>query len=128
MALFRKTAALCGPGGAFLLGADLQKDPRVLEAAYNDSLGVTAAFNRNMLVRINRELEGDFPVEQFQHRAFYNAVSARVEMYLQSARRQRLHAAGVEFLFLGGESIRTEPTCNLLGDGTYRRDRFGDVP
>ena len=74
LALLRQTAGLCGRGGGLLLGIDLQKDPRVLEAAYNDRRGVTAAFNRNILVRINRELGADFALEQFAHRAFYNAA------------------------------------------------------
>ena len=74
LAFLRQTAGLCGRGGALLLGIDLRKDPRVIEAAYNDRRGVTAAFNRNLLVRINRELGADFDIEQFAHRAFYNAA------------------------------------------------------
>jgi len=108
VALLRRTAELCGTGGALVLGADLQKDHDVLEAAYNDRQGVTAAFNRNLLARINRELNGDFSIEHFQHRAFYCPSFARIEIYLQSTRRQRVHIADKEFLFLGGESIRTE--------------------
>jgi dimethylhistidine N-methyltransferase len=108
IALLRRTAQLCGPGGGLLLGADLRKDPRILEAAYNDSQGVTAAFNRNILVRINRELGGDFVVEQFAHRAFYNAAQGRVEMHLVSLRDQTVHIGKAEFFFAAGESIRTE--------------------
>jgi dimethylhistidine N-methyltransferase len=117
VALLRRTAALCGPGGAFLVGTDLQKDTGVLEAAYNDRQGVTAAFNRNLLVRINRELDGDFAIDHFHHRAWYNQPLGRIEMYLQSDRRQRVHAAGSEFLFLGGESIRTEYSYKYTLDG-----------
>jgi dimethylhistidine N-methyltransferase len=108
VALLRQTAALCGPGGGLLLGADLRKDRRVLEAAYNDRLGVTAAFNLNLLVRINRELGADFVVEQFAHHAFYSAAEGRIEMHLISQREQRAHVGGATFVFAAGESIRTE--------------------
>ena len=108
IALLRRTAALVGPGGALLLGADLRKDQRVLEAAYNDAQGVTAAFNQNLLVRINRELDADFTVKDFSHRAFYNAAAGRIEMHLISRRAQSVHIAGEKFLFAPGESLRTE--------------------
>jgi L-histidine Nalpha-methyltransferase len=108
VALLRRTAGLCGRGGGMLLGADLRKDPHVLEAAYNDRQGVTAAFNRNLLVRINRELGGDFVVEQFAHRAFYNPAQGRIEMHLVSRCDQKVHIGDAEFLFAKGESIRTE--------------------
>jgi dimethylhistidine N-methyltransferase len=106
--LLRSTAALCGPGGGLLLGADLPKDPRVLEAAYDDRLGVTAAFNRNLLVRINRELGGDFQVEHFTHRSPYNTARGRIEMYLVSDREQRVHIGDAELHFAAGEAIHTE--------------------
>jgi L-histidine N-alpha-methyltransferase len=108
IALLRRTARLLGPGGGLLLGADLQKDARVLEAAYNDARGVTAAFNRNLLVRINRELGGDFAVDAFDHRAFYNSAAGRIEMHLVSRRHQRVNIGAEEFFFAAGESIRTE--------------------
>ncbi len=108
VALLRRTAALCGRGGGLLLGADLVKDARVLEAAYNDRLGVTAAFNLNLLVRINRELGADCAIDQFAHRAVYNADASRIEMYLVSRRAQRVHVGGAEFAFAAGEAIRTE--------------------
>jgi dimethylhistidine N-methyltransferase len=108
VALFRRAAALCGAGGGMLLGADLRKDRRVLEAAYDDRQGVTAAFNRNLLARINRELGADFAVEQFAHRAFYNAAEGRIEMHLVSRRDQQAHVGGATFSFATGESIRTE--------------------
>jgi dimethylhistidine N-methyltransferase len=108
VALFRRTAALCGRGGGLLLGADLRKDRRVLEAAYNDRLGVTAAFNLNLLARINRELGGDFDLAQFRHEAVYNAAEGRVEIYLVSRREQRVRVAGAELAFASGEAIRTE--------------------
>ena len=80
----------------------------MIEAAYNDRRGVTAAFNRNILVRINRELGADFDIEQFAHRAFYNAAQGRIEMHLVSRRDQVVRVGGVPFLFAAGESIHTE--------------------
>jgi L-histidine Nalpha-methyltransferase len=108
LALLRRTVVLCGRGGGLLLGADLRKDRRVLEAAYNDRSGVTAAFNRNILVRINRELGADFAVDQFMHRANYNAAEGRIEVQLVSNRDQSVHIGEAEFAFAAGESIHTE--------------------
>jgi dimethylhistidine N-methyltransferase len=106
--LLRRTAALCGRGGGMLLGLDLQKDPKVIEAAYNDACGVTAAFNLNLLVRINRELHADFPVHEFSHRAVYQRRERRIEMYLDSRRDQRVRLGDDVYLFRAGEPIRTE--------------------
>lgn len=106
--LLRRTADLCGRGGGFLVGIDLQKQPRLIEAAYNDRQGVTAAFNRNILVRINRELGADFDIDQFAHRAFYNVARERIEMHLVSRRDQTVHVGGLRFFFAEGESIHTE--------------------
>ena len=100
LALLRRTAGLCGRGGGLLLGIDMRKDPRVIEAAYNDRRGVTAAFNRNILARINRELGADFDVEQFAHRAFYNVAQGRIEMHLVSRRDQVVRVGGVPFVFV----------------------------
>jgi dimethylhistidine N-methyltransferase len=107
-ALLRQTAVLCAHDGGLLLGIDLQKDPRVIEAAYNDRRNVTAAFNRNILVRINRELAADFDVEQFSHRAFYNAAHGRIEMHLVSRCDQVVRVGSMPFSFAAGESIHTE--------------------
>lgn len=98
------------PGDALLLGADLVKPDRRLLLAYDDPLGVTAAFNRNLLVRINRELGGTFDIEQYVHRAVWNAAESRVEMHLVSRRRQdvRVAAADLAFTMEEGESIWTE--------------------
>ncbi|HLN31933.1 MAG TPA: L-histidine N(alpha)-methyltransferase [Gemmataceae bacterium] len=115
--LLRQTARLCGLGGRLLLGADLKKDPRVLEAAYNDDKGVTAAFNLNLLVRINRELEGDFPIDRFWHHAFYNPTQGRIEIYLISQVAQRVRVAGEVFQFSEGEPIRTEYSYKYSIDG-----------
>lgn len=97
-------------GDALLLGADLKKDRTVLEAAYNDALGVTAAFNLNVLARINRELGGNFDLRAFQHRAFYNEAVGRVEIYIESALEQtvRISQLEMEVQFAEGEQIHTE--------------------
>jgi L-histidine Nalpha-methyltransferase len=97
-------------GDALLLGADLKKDKSILEAAYNDALGVTAAFNLNVLARINRELGGDFNLRAFQHRAFYNEEAGRVEIYIESTREQTvvIGKLNVEVQFGEGEQIHTE--------------------
>ena len=92
----------------FLIGLDLKKDRATLEAAYDDAQGVTAAFNLNLLKRINRELGGDFRLERFQHRAYYNEALGRVEMHLVSRERQRVRVAGRSYAFEAGESIHTE--------------------
>jgi len=98
------------PGDALLLGADLVKPERDLQLAYDDPLGVTAAFNRNLLVRVNRELGADFDVTAFSHRALWNAGASRVEMHLVSDVRQlvRVPAADLEITFDAGETIWTE--------------------
>ena len=97
-------------GDALLLGADLKKEKSVLEAAYNDALGVTAAFNLNVLARINRELGGDFDLRAFQHRAFYNETVGRVEIYIESTREQTVTISQLEMTvqFSEGEQIHTE--------------------
>ena len=109
-ALLRRIAGSLRSGDAFLLGADLVKPERQLLLAYDDPLGVTAAFNLNLLVRINRELGADFDIGAFRHRAVWNAAQARVEMHLVSLRPQcvRVPAAGLEILLRPGEIIWTE--------------------
>jgi dimethylhistidine N-methyltransferase len=107
-ALLRRVARLVGPGGGMLLGIDLRKDPRVLEAAYNDVRGVTAAFNRNLLERANRELGADFDLSTFRHRAFYNRGQSRIEMHLVSTANQHVRVHERTFAFRAGESIHTE--------------------
>jgi len=99
-----------GEGDALLLGADLKKDKSILEAAYNDALGVTAAFNLNVLARINRELGGNFDLRAFQHRAFYNEEIGRVEIYIESTREQTVTIGqlDMEVQFSEGEQIHTE--------------------
>lgn len=99
---------VAGPGGAMLVGVDLKKAPALLHAAYNDSQGVTAAFNLNVLARINRELGGDFDLARYAHRAHYDEDEGRIEMHLVSETQQRVHVGGHEFAFAGGETIHTE--------------------
>ena len=99
---------LLGPGSLMIVGVDLIKDENILVPAYNDAQGVTAAFNLNLLVRINRELGGDFVVGEFEHSARWNAIESRMEMHLVSRKRQRVRVAGQAFDFAAGESIHTE--------------------
>ena len=104
----KKTARLGGPGSHLLIGVDMRKDPAILDAAYNDSQGITAAFNLNMLTRLNRELRTDFNIEHFEHDAFYNEEVGRIEMHLKSAIPQTVRAADTSIQFEAGESIWTE--------------------
>ena len=104
----RRKADLVGAGGGLLIGVDLKKDPAVLERAYDDSAGITAQFNLNLLVRLNRELDTDFVTDQFRHRAIYNEEAGRVEMHLDCLADQVVHVAGEEIAFRKGESIWTE--------------------
>jgi dimethylhistidine N-methyltransferase len=103
-----RVARLCGHSGGLIIGVDLQKSKTVLEAAYNDSAGVTAAFNLNMLERANRELGADFDLSLWRHRAIYNEAADRIEMHLISQQPQAVHLGEREFLFEPGEKIITE--------------------
>ncbi len=106
----RELAGCLGPDDRLLLGTDLVKDPDVLEAAYDDAAGVTAAFNRNVLTIINRELGADFPVGRFEHVAFYDPERRWIEMRLRARRAcvVTIPAIDLEVSFLRGEEIRTE--------------------
>lgn len=104
-------------GGALLLGADLVKHPDTLHAAYNDTQGVTAAFNLNLLVRANRELGSDFVASQFTHSAFYNAPLQRIEMHLVSKCRQQVRLGEANFHFEEGETLHTENSYKFTIDG-----------
>ncbi|MFC1979683.1 L-histidine N(alpha)-methyltransferase [Chloroflexota bacterium] len=101
-------AGVCGPGGGLLIGVDLKKDSSILHRAYNDPQGITAAFNLNLLERINRELNCNFQLEWFEHYAFYNPLEGRVEMHLVSLKDQLIQLDSVAIPFAKGESIRTE--------------------
>ncbi|MGB5209485.1 MAG: L-histidine N(alpha)-methyltransferase [Gammaproteobacteria bacterium] len=97
-----------GPGGGLLIGVDLRKDRKTLELAYNDTAGVTARFNLNLLERINRELDADFDLERFHHQARWNPAAGRIEMYLISDRAQNVSVAGTDIAFAKDEPILTE--------------------
>jgi dimethylhistidine N-methyltransferase len=116
LAFLRQAHAVAGPGGAMLVGVDLKKDPARLHAAYNDAQGITAAFNVNLLTRINRELGGNFDVAAFEHHAFYDADEGRIEMHLRSRRDQQVNVAGKAFHFAAGETIHTENSCKYSID------------
>jgi L-histidine Nalpha-methyltransferase len=130
-AFLRGIRGLVGAGDAFLVGADLVKPEPGLLIAYDDPLGVTAAFNLNLLVRINRELDADFDIDRFDHRAAWNAAESRIEMHLVSRCRQRIRvpAARLDFTMEEGESIWTESSykytpssiVRLLEDAGFRR-------
>lgn len=126
--------AMLGPADHFLLGTDLVKDRDVLEAAYNDSQGVTAEFNRNMLHVLNNELEADFEPHRFEHVAFFEPEESWIEMRLRARGRQRVHLEGAELdvEFADGEEIRTEISTKFtpemieeeLGAAGMRAKRF----
>jgi dimethylhistidine N-methyltransferase len=100
--------SLLGPGCGFIVGVDMKKELDVLLPAYNDREGVTAAFNMNLLVRVNRELEGTFDLDNFVHEAVYNAGEGRIEMHLRSLKAQNVQVLGEPFHFDAGETIHTE--------------------
>ena len=104
----QRIAKMLGKGGGLLIGVDLAKDRETLEAAYDDAARVTADFNRNLLVRINRELGGNFPLDDFQHRAIWNPEQSRVEMHLVSQKDLIVRLGDRTFDFAKGESIWTE--------------------
>jgi dimethylhistidine N-methyltransferase len=106
--LLRSCWRLVDRGGDLLIGVDLVKDEAALNAAYNDSEGVTAQFNLNLLARINRELAGDFDLSRFAHVAFFNQAESRVEIYIESLVTQLVHIAGRGFRLNAGERIHTE--------------------
>ncbi|MBC7896691.1 MAG: L-histidine N(alpha)-methyltransferase [Cytophagaceae bacterium] len=97
-----------GANGAMVLGVDRRKDPARLEAAYDDARGVTAAFNLNMLARLNRDMGADFDLTAFRHRAPWNDEASRIEMHLESLRNQTVHIDGTTIRFARGETIWTE--------------------
>ena len=104
----RLAARILGPAATFVVGVDLVKDGRILEAAYDDAAGVTARFNLNILARANRELGASFDLDAFEHRAFFNTERSRIEMHLVSRAAQGVRVCGRSFAFAAGESIHTE--------------------
>jgi L-histidine N-alpha-methyltransferase len=108
--LLAQVRRLLGPDGRFLLGVDLVKDRRVLEAAYDDAAGVTREFNRNLLRVVNRAVDGDFVPEAWRHHSFYNTEASRIEMHLLAAVPQRVHLRALDLVldFAAGDGIWTE--------------------
>jgi dimethylhistidine N-methyltransferase len=120
-ALMAQARKLLGATASFLVGADLVKSAATLVSAYDDGQGVTAAFNKNLLVRINRELDGDFDLDSFRHRAVWNAKDSRMEMHLLSTRAQRVTISGEEIDFAEGQTIHTENSYK------YTPELFGRI-
>jgi dimethylhistidine N-methyltransferase len=131
-AFLRRVRHAVGPGGALILGVDRRKDPAVLHAAYNDSAGVTAEFNLNILRRLNREAGAHFDLSAFRHVAFFNDGASRIEMHLASRRDQQVCVGGVPVTFVRGETIHTECSYKydrerleaLVGAGGFRVERL----
>lgn len=129
-AFLARMRAVCGPGGHVLIGVDLQKDVPVLEAAYDDARGVTAAFNLNLLRRINRELGGTFDLGLFAHRAVWNAEAGCIEMHLVAVEDHTVRVGARAFTFRAGETILTERSYKytlagfsaLAGEAGFRVD------
>ena len=112
----RSAREILGKSAQIIVGVDLEKDERILHNAYNDAAGVTAAFNKNLLARANRELGADFDLDAFAHYAPYNVAAQRVEMYLVSLKRQSVRAAGRRFDFAHGEPVHTEDSHKYTVD------------
>jgi dimethylhistidine N-methyltransferase len=110
------TKEVLGEDAVLLVGADLVKDASTMIAAYDDSQGVTERFNKNLLLRINRELGGDFDADAFEHLALWNTEHSRMEMYLVSLNDQIVNAAGHTFAFRSGESLHTENSHKFTVD------------
>jgi len=116
IAFMQQMAETAGPGGGLLIGVDLRKDPAILRAAYNDREGVTAAFNLNLLRRMNRELGADFDVDAFRHEAIWREDPGRMEMHLVSTRDQNVRVGDETIVFEKGETIHTENSCKFSLD------------
>lgn len=112
-----RMARMAGPGGALLIGADLHKDSATLNAAYNDSAGLTARFNLNMLEHLNRLLDAGFRVDAFHHKAFYNEPEQRIEMHLHCQQTQRVRIDGRTLEIPAGQSLHTENSYKFTVQG-----------
>jgi dimethylhistidine N-methyltransferase len=119
-AFLHRIRATIGPRGALILGVDRRKDAGVLRGAYNDAAGVTAAFNLNLLTRLNRELDATFDLSSFRHWAHFNDDASRIEMHLESTMAQRVYIAGTPIDFERGETILTE--CSYKYDLSFLED------
>lgn len=117
VSFLRNAARILGRGAVMIIGVDLVKDKATLNAAYNDAEGVTAAFNLNLLTRINRELGADFDLDQFEHRAFYEPKRQRIEMHLVSRKQQKVAMNWKIFEFKRGETIHTENSYKYTPEG-----------
>jgi len=120
VAFMASARRLLRSGAQFVVGVDLVKDEGVLVRAYDDARGVTAAFNLNLLTRMNRELEADFDLQAFRHCAVWNGEESRIEMHLVSLRDQTVHVAGRAFGFAEGETIHTENSHKFTKEGFER--------
>jgi uncharacterized SAM-dependent methyltransferase len=123
--------AALDPGDCLLLGVDLAKEDSVLLPAYDDLAGITEAFNRNLLVRLNRELDAEFEPEKFEHRAIWNAEKSRIEMHLVSETKQTIWVSGIDLRvnFEEGESIHTENSYKYKpGDAESLLAKAGFTP
>jgi dimethylhistidine N-methyltransferase len=116
-AFLRSVSQLLGQGASLIVGLDIVKEPEVLERAYDDAAGVTAAFNMNLLRRANNEAGADFDLRAFEHRAVWNAQESRIEMHLVSRTRQDVHVAGRTFRFEAGEALHTENSYKFTCKG-----------
>jgi len=117
VSFLRNAARILGENASLVIGVDLVKDEKILHAAYNDAEGVTAAFNLNLLARINREMDADFDLASFEHRAFFNTKRERIEMHLVSRKSQTVTVGGEPFEFEPGETIHTENSYKYTRDG-----------
>lgn len=116
-----RISRICGENGGLLIGVDLKKDINVLEAAYNDSKGVTAEFNLNILHRLNNELNADFNIDEFEHKAIYNDLAGRIEMHLISKKNQKVTIQDSPIEFRKNETIHTENSYK------YTIEEFADL-
>ncbi len=119
--LLQRIAVMMNTEGHLLIGVDLKKDSRILNAAYNDAAGVTAEFNLNLITRIREQLDSDINPDTFSHHAFYNSDRGRIEMHLLSNRAQRFHVEGSVFELNAGETIHTENSYK------YTIEEFGEL-
>jgi dimethylhistidine N-methyltransferase len=117
IAFLASWAERLGPGSVMIVGVDLRKDPAVLEPAYDDAQGVTAAFSKNLLVRANRELGADFDPDAFAHRARYDIPKGRIEIHLESLIDQTVHLGAASFHFARGEKVHVEDSCKYSVEG-----------
>jgi uncharacterized SAM-dependent methyltransferase len=109
--LLRKMRNEMGDAGGILIGVDLKKDPAIIEAAYNDAAGVTAAFTLNMLTRLNRDVGSDFDLSAFRHRAHYNSMAGRIETHIVSSKAQQVKLGKASVAFREDETIQVEYSC-----------------